>query len=551
MNTKSFKLFVAASCVLACIGLSGCQFSKDGASSWDTVPVSFSGKVRATSSVTTRVEGLDSVYIKSDPFDMDFCIQLNTKGTEPEYGTYVIPSGYEGQFWPKTDEDELKWRDLTSEHFFYGWNLTWYPEQTNKETLTTVLDGKKPSAPKSANSIPVYFYNSEGDTGYQEFRNNAYLENFIGTVTKPFVYKNHGKYVEMTFHHLVSKIKVNQFILLENSGTIQKDLEANITFINMPTSATFYPHPENGGRPCVSDPKKSPDEGVTFYIKNDPGTDDIFYVCPEIDFSTVDYKIQLTTKRDGYSDRDTYYGTFENVNFIRKEGWGYDQPDNNDIKTLHAGEEMTVNITLIPGQGPGLSVIISPWSTEKPQESQYHTYPGFYTESELNELRDLFLDLLSTNDEETLAKMEQLFELYGVTEDGIKYFMLYENLDVSKINDGNIFPIWKEYVLNGLGHTITLKTNSGNYWGHGYNDPYFNTGPVRDVYFTDPDGNNTIYIDEEGFVWITDENGQLTKTNHQLQDLKTYEGGKWNSYDINARTGEIRYSAYFNGHITG
>ena len=551
MNTQSFRLFVATACVMAFIGLSGCQTLKDEAS-WDAAPVSFSGKVYMTSSVTTRADGLDPVYIKSDPFDMDFYIQLNTEGKDPEYGTYVIPSGYEGQFQPEDNQEGLKWQSLDGKHVFYGWNITWDPDpiQTNAESLKTVLpNGEKPSAPKSADLISVFFYNSEGDTGYQEFRNNAYLENFIGTVTKPFVYKNHGKYVEMTFHHLVSKIKVNQFILLENSGTIQKDLEANITFINMPTSATFHPHPKDGGRPCVSDPKKSPDEGVTFYIKNDPGTDDVFYVCPEIDFSTVDYKIQLTTKRDGYSDRDTYYGTFENVNFIRKEGWGYDQPDKNDIKTLHAGEEMTVNITLIPGQGPGLSVIISPWSTEKPQESQYHTYPGFYTESELNELRDLFLDLLSTNDEETLAKMEQLFELYGVTEDGIKYFMLYENLDVSKIKDGNIFPIWKEYVLNGLGHTITLKTNSGNYWGTG-NKPYFNTGPVRDIYFTDPNGNNTIYIDKDGFVWVT-KDGQLTKTANQLQDLKTYDGGKWNSYDINAETGEIRYSTYFNNHITG
>ena len=533
---------------MAFIGLSGCQTLRDEAS-WDAAPVSFSGKVYMTSSVTTRADGLDPVYIKSDPFDMDFCIQLNTEGQDPEYRTYVIPSGYEGQFQPKDNQQELKWQSLDGKHVFYGWNITWDPdpESTNEKSLTTLIDGKKPSAPLSDQTIPVYFYNSEGDTGYQKFQNNAYLENFIGAKTEPFVYKTHGKYVEMTFHHLVSKIKVDQFILLENSGTIQKDLEANITFINMPTSATFHPHPQEG-RPCISEPRSNPDDGVTFYIKNDPRTDDVFYVCPEIDFSEIDYRIQLSTSRDGYSDRDTYYGTFENVKFIRQEGWGYD--NGKDEKTLHAGEEMTVNITLIPGQGPGLSVIISQWSTEKPRESQYHTYPGFYTESELNELRDPFLDLLSPEDKENLDKMEQFFELYGVTEDGIKYFMLYENLDVSNIRDGNIFPIWKEYVLNGLGHTITLKTNSGNYWGHGVNDPYFNTGPVRDIYFTDPNGNNTIYIDKDGFVWVT-KDGQLTKTTNQLQDLNEYDGGQWNSYDINARTGEIRYSKYFNNHITG
>ena len=51
-------------------------------------------------------------------------------------------------------------------------------------------------------------------------------------------------------------------------------------------------------------------------------------------------------------------------------------------------------------------------------------------------------------------------------------------------------------------------------------------------------------------MWVT-KDGQLTKTANQLQDLKTYDGGKWNSYDINAETGEIRYSTYFNNHITG
>lgn len=517
--------------------------------------VEFGGLLRNVAKVQSRAKGLDSAYITTDPFNMDFYIQLNCEdpsapgGTFVEYGTYVIPSGFEGQLSAKPGTPELNWHDLTSKHTFYSWNLTWDPKATTEEELVPWTENTT-FDPLTPRSIPVYFYDSEGENGYTENRNNEYLENFIGAKTTPFVYKTHGKYVEMTYYHLVSKINVANFILIENDGTIQENLKANITFINMPTSATFYPHPDDGGRPLVSDPQADEDAGLTYYIINSPNPNDkdVFYVCPEIDFSKIDYKIQLTS--DQYKDFDTYYGSFDNVEFTRTEGWGYDKADGSDVKVLHAGEEMTLNITLIPGKGPGLAVVISEWSTDKPTDSQYHTYPGIYTDAELNELRDLFLALKTVDDEETLSKIRQLFDLYGVTEDDIKYFMLYDNLTLTG-NDANIFPVWKEYILDGLGHTITMKTNTGNYWGTG-NKPYFNIGPVRDIYFTDPNGNNTIYIDKDGYVWVTDKTtGQLKQTENKLEDLNTYKDGIYNSYDINAETGEIRYSTYFNGKITG
>ena len=514
--------------------------------------VEFGGYLRRNAPIISRAEGLDSAYITTDPFKMDFYIQLNCEvaGSTPyvEYGTYVIPSGYEGQLWAKEGTNELNWHSLTDKHTFYSWNLTWDPASSSETDLTPWSADMKYN-PLSTDPITVRFYDSEGENGYNQYRNNEYLENFVGAKTEPFVYKTHGKYVDMTYYHLASRINLANFILIENDGAIQENLKANITFINMPTEATFYPHPESG-RPCITNPKSNEDVGLTYYIINSPNPNDkdIFYVCPEIDFSKIDYKIQLTS--DSYKEYDTYYGNFDNVEFVRTENWGYDKADGTDGKVLHAGEEMTLNITLIPGKGPGLAVVISPWSTDKPTDSQYHTYPGIYTDAELNELRSLFLSLMSTDDEATLSKLAQLFDLYGVTdEDGTKYFMLYDNLTLTG-NEANIFPVWKEYILDGLGHTITMKTNNGNFWGG--SKPYFNTGPVRDIYFTDPNGNNTIYIDKDGFVWVTDkETGQLVKTKNQLEDLNTKDNGQWNSYDINAETGEIRYSTYFNNHIVG
>lgn len=517
--------------------------------------IEFGAFLRRTAQVSSRAEGLDSAYITTDPFNMDFFIQLNCEdsskpgGNYVEYGRYVIPSGYEGQLSAKIGTPALNWHDLTSKHTFYSWNLTWDPEASDDENLVHWTETSEFN-PLTDSSLKVKFYNSEGENGYKHFRNNDYLENFIGAKTQPFVYKTHGKYVDMTFYHLVSKINVVNFILIENDGTIQENLKANITFINMPTEATFFPHPANGGRPCVTNPVADENVGLTYYILNSPNPNDkdIFYVCPEIDFRNIDYKIQLTS--DAYKDYDTYYGNFNNVEFIRTENWGYDKADGSDAKVLHAGEEMTLNITLIPGKGPGLAVVISPWSTDKPTDSQYHTYPGIYTDAELNELRALFLALMSPDDTDTLDKLAQLFDLYGVTQDNLKYFMLYDNLTLTG-NEANIFPVWKDYILDGLGHTITMKTNTGNYWNSG-NKPYFNTGPVRDIYFTDPSGTYTIYIDKDGYVWVKNQaTGQLEITDNRLEDLNEKEGGKYNSYDINIETGQIRYSTYFNGHITG
>ncbi|MCH5237701.1 MAG: hypothetical protein J1E95_07885 [Muribaculaceae bacterium] len=495
--------------------------------------VEFLARLKSIDQLKTR---FDSTYINRENFNLNFYIEMFTQN-ESNFGIYGIPSGYEGRLDCIDNNEPLMWKSLNIDHTFYSWTIPW-DEDYYKDGITT-------------EPVIIEFHNSSNTEGFEEFKNNQIYETFIGAKSESYNYKNHGKYVDLTFFHLVSRIEIGTFQLTEPSGAIQRDLKADVTFLNMPTTATFYPHPAldqtgNQRRPYVLPDAPDPNKGITYFIDNSATETDLFYICPEVDFSQIEFQIKI--KSEKYKDRETYYGSFADIKFVRT-GVDHDLVDGNDDKVLHAGEEMKININLIPGIGPGLAVIIDEWSTQKPNEAEYHPYPGLYSETELNELRSLFMQLASEDDEEILDKIRNLYILYGSPgEKGEKYLNLYSDMEL-KGNDANIFPVWKEYILNGLGHTVTMKTNSGNYWGTG-NKPYFNIGPCRNIYFTD--GNFTVYIDADGYVWVTDPTtGNLKITENKLEDLNTYENGKYNSYDINAETGQIRYSTYFNGKITG
>ena len=528
---KSISLTYLTLAFLLLLILPSC---KDDAPAYAERKVNFTASLRDIGQIKTRV---DSSYINIDKFNENFYIQMcfaDESGEVGEnFGTYVIPSGYEGRLESVDTNEPLMWKYLNTDHVFYSWTIPWdddyYKDGVNVEPVT------------------VTFHDSSDETGFDEHKNNQIYETFIGAKTRPYTYKQHGKYVDLTFYHLVSRIEIVTFQLTEPSGAIQRDLKADVTFLNMPTEATFYPHPDDPSkRPYVKPGQPDSDTGITYFIDNDPTTIDLFYICPEIDFRTIEFQVKI--KSEKYKDRETYYGSFADIKFVRINGNDLDIGDGSDDYVLHAGEEMKLNINLIPGIGPGLAVIIDEWSTQKPNEAEFHPYPGLYSDSELNELRNLFMQLSSVDDEEVLEKIRNLFYLYGSEgPHGEKYLNLYNDLELK--SDANIFPVWKEYILNGQGHSIFMKTNSGNYWGTG-NKPYFNIGPCRNIYFTD--GNHTIYIDNDGKVWVTDpETGNLKETDNQLEDLNTYQGGIYNSYDINAETGEIRYSRYFNNKITG
>lgn len=589
MKRNALPTLCKTSALVGVMCLTACQADMDASSDrLPRGPIEFGASLLRTDEVRTRTIGLDSSYISSDPFNMDFYIQLccdaddadnttgadgnTTPGTYTEIGTYIIPSGKQGQLESKELDKALMWYDLTTPHTFYAWNIPWN-EKYEDEGKNGGSDDDVPSATEepgdaetsewneryipsedgTVGPMTIHFFSShEGEDGYGKYKNNKIYENFIGAKSiKPYSYKGHGKYVDLTFHHLVSKIRIGSFILIEPGGAIQKHLQANITFIGMPTTATFYPHPEDGGRPRVEPvpPEQyDKDNGVTFFLSNEATKEDEFYICPEIDFSEIDFQVKVTTKE--YSNYDTYYGTFDDVNFTRTPGNAYDNQDGKDSKILHAAEVMTLNIVLIPGIGPGLAIIINPWNTDNPEEAPYHPYPGIYSDVEVKAVHGFFAKQTDYNDE----NIEKYFELYGQTREVTddegnvigeeRIFPLYGDVSIIDEPDANIFPIPNGYTVDGMGHTITMKTNNGT--SHGYvKGPYFNIGSARDIYLTD--GTNSIYIDADGGIWRYDAaTDDYVDSGYKLTPLT----GNNKSYDISCVDGNFCQSEYYNTHIT-
>ena len=478
--------------------------------------------VKENSRIGTR--GLDSLYITQTYRDIPIFIELccTPEGDEPvyEYGTYQVQSGYEGRL-VSTDNEPLNWYDLESPHTFYGWTVPWDADYL----------------PENTDPIPVVFQNSSNIDGYEEYGNNQVMEYLLGAKSDTYDYATHGKYVDLTFFHLVSKIKIGTLQLTE-TGSIQRNLKADVTFIGMPTVATLYPHPADG-HPVVTydEVDINKDTGVTYYIANDAVGSDYFYICPEVDFSTIDFQVKL--QDEAYQDYNIYYGNFDAVEFIRTEDDGYDKADGSDDTVLHAGEMMTLNINLIPGVGPGLSLIISKWNTEEPEEASYHTHPGIYSDAEMSAVLDTFLNQGNPNNPTTEEQIQNLFDIYGQTDNGVNYFPMFDNVTIT--GDATI-PIPEGYVLDGQGHTIFLnKTHSGVFGS----DPYVNIGPCRNVYISN--GTYTIYVDYDGNVWTLNADTQeYVPSGYSLTPLT----GDEKSYDIDLITGQVKNSTYYNNYIT-
>lgn len=548
---KRFRLYFSLS-LFSCVILSqlgGCRTEEE-----ITLPqlpedsrVAFSAVISDLQNVKTR--SLDTLYVTTSPFNGNFYIQLDTTtetgATDTIIATYKVPSGYEGELQPIDSDNELRWHSIRGQHSFYSWTMPWYDgynadgivDDTFNSRLWTDL------AEVNAGPISIKFNDSPEGEEYDQYKNNVIYETFIGASAGPYSYLDHGKYVELTFRHLVSKINVNMLALIKEDNSINEDAVGDITFMGMPSTAIFYPHPENGGAPYVSPPDYiNQDAGLTFFINNKVGnqangTKNEFYICPELDFSQIGFKINLNNLE--YGSNGDYFGSFSDVEFVRI-GEDFDSPTGGDDKILHAGEMMTLNFQLIPGVGPGVSVVIEDWSTKSQTDAVNHPYQGLYTSSELEELIDLFKQYNPKNYTEIPPELMEYFDLYGRDEDGNLIFPLYDNLVYDKLVGGNcVFAIFKKFIIDGQGHQITLATNRNATFG---GTPYYNLGPVRDVYISDPAGNNSIYIDSDGYVYLFNpETQDFDKTDNRLEPLDD----PYNSYDINPVTGEVIRSDFY------
>ena len=87
---KAFhKNILCLSLLAALTVLTACQQDEPYGWADDAGPIKFGGWLRKNDKVKSRAEGLDSAYITTDPFNMDFYIQLNCEDAEAPDGNYV------------------------------------------------------------------------------------------------------------------------------------------------------------------------------------------------------------------------------------------------------------------------------------------------------------------------------------------------------------------------------------------------------------------------------------------------------------------------------
>ena len=472
-------------------------------------PIAFGAAVYEGSAVQTRALVLND--ISRNPYDIDFFVQLDytdsKTGAPPEHSIkrYTVASSYESRLDALITGNRLNWKDATSDHTFYAWTLPWIEAEKEKSKYADEVEGEscwkmyydENGKPK----IKVTFHNSGDGADFNTYKNNAILETFIGAQIGPVNYRAQGTYVPLTFFHLVSQIRLGKLTVIRSDGSRHEDLKANLTFFGMPTEAVFDPHPyeyipnphpaewindpENWNQagswsqrfhhPVVIGPEKGYEEDseITFFIPESAEAgrpDDRFYVCPEVDFAQLMYKVTITTK-DAPEEGIEYYGDFRSVEFVRTNRDPYDKGKEDDT-VLHAGEMMTLDLTLRPGVGPGATITIQDWNDAQPTQSEHYAHPGIFTDHAAQELADAKAE-----------DMKDLFDLYGETENGEKVFKIYENVTI----EGSKFPVSEGYVVDGKGHTITMKSSP------------VTVGAMRDVYLTD--GQNTVWIDAKGTVW--------------------------------------------------
>ena len=527
MNSKA-NAYLYAAVLAGLMGLLSCRKEESGARGQAGDPVLFGARLYEGTDVVVRAPAEEeAVFITPTPYNMDFYIHMTTTpegGTEPaaELGTYVSASGYTGRLDAKADAGSLNWQSLRNEHTFYGWTYPFHYTYTVQDPAGGATEKTErvdyPNPDKDFTNLdelrePVKIrFEDSPEEHYDRYHNNDAYETFIGVRKGPVTYVGNGASVPLIFKHLVSKICVEELIL-DQFGSIQKHLQANMTFYGMPTKADFYPlgcHiPANEQSrieiraeepvviPSPYDPKNyDPYDKLTYFIANKAGDDsatgnnfDYFYICPEVDFSQVSFSISITSTEADYNGLKEFSGNFRNVVFERKHSnwdwtneaekgkWTRDGTTLDDSHILHAGEMMRLRILLYPGGGGGLFVQIVPWSTEDNLNAQHHAHPGIYSDASLNELAGASGDA-----------MEDLYTLYG--EDGQttgeKVFHLYENVTLS----GNSLKVPAPYVLDGNDHLVVCPKSP------------VTVQNVRNTYLLV--GSEYFYVNKDGTVFKAD-----------------------------------------------
>lgn len=496
---------------------------------------------------------------------------------QAQVAPYWLESGALGQLDIMAGYEDIKlnWYVADTEHRFWSW--TWPLDTRNYSNVdisndpdTEVIefiDSDFP-LPTQKDADGNIIESNEPKTEAQLWKNGEALSRLVGTTTqRPYIFNQDGRYVPLTYRHLVSRIILGEFILIDNTGASVKDLKARITFYGMPKRAMFYPLPQDVDDKSVApyviidptDPygtlkdkntktaetdvkaseafKYDINQCLTFYISNEGGDNtnngstgsnpdadsnvhrDMFYICPEVDFTNLQYKVEFVEyskdkqqyiPHTRYGNRGGYFGDFKSIQFKREiDGEEVVATD----RILHAGEEMVINMTVYEKSGPGAGVWIRNWDTEKLKSATHHVHNGIYSDAEASGCRETLGSSSTSADQKNDA-----YGIYGEDEDidgdGVKEKVVHVYSDISvSSNHFRLYPNGDtNYILDGMGYTLTfVNTSTTDKTPY----KYCYIANARDIYLSN--GIDTVYIDRDGYVWRIDkETGEYVITSERV-----------------------------------
>ena len=540
-----------------CMCLTGCATEDDFGSLENSDEIIFQASIEGQGGVETRAN--NNIFdVTPEYYDTRYYISERGLDTSDKpktaYGVYHLQSGSSGTLSSVDKDKALNWFSRDREHEFSIWTAPFDPNHT--PTDVSVRQG-----------IPIEFKNSaitdlkdnstKPNWEADSWKNGECLEQFIGgQTTREYQYNIDGMYVPVTMRHLVSKIMIKEFNVIDNfAGVSYTKLRGVITLYGLPDKATFYPVALDGEGnelpPYVEMPKDwtyDNSKGVDYVVANYPhyyyweGITsnytsyyfcDSWYICPDVDLSKLSFKVQLyeyvynaDTKEYEWIPHRTrgqhgaFFGDFKNVKFTRsKTGDNYDDIENpgSDVTILHAGEYVVLKMNLLEKGSPVIrGEIYQDWWKGNSKAPAY-VHQGMYTYLDVNDMNTV----MNGSDEQ--AKKDY-FDIKGsgrdTGSDPEGEYPDYEDIFGKELNIFELFDdIGSEgystssnstykpsslyasdgYILDGRGHTVNIGSST----------PYI--GNVRDVYLhyyyrtgTDPYYTYTeymIYIDKMGNIY--------------------------------------------------
>ena len=534
--------------------------------------------------------------IRSTYYDgVNFHIYVKGKDKEEEerklFTNYVVPSGYNGAFVVADGERKANWFSRTGDHLIWSWTTPWdndYKPASDYEPEESAEIIFHDTSITEATNSGASVFNADS------WQNMKCLEQFVSAATGPVNYSDDGELVPLQFRHLVSKILLGSFSLVDNStgSSYTTAIKGNITLYGLPRKARFYPartETDSEGNVTVIPARVEKEEGFNYpqyegvqfaltnysrYIYKDDGNRitnpflsypsyynfyDSWYICPEVDLSKLSFKIDIyeyvTTDGVGewqlsrqHGENGAFYGDFSNIELTRTPGYNYDEGDD-DFTTLHAGEYIVLSFNLSSKGNPSVKGTITDWNnTTMERGANKHDKSGLYTISEGQD----FSSVMKSGDRD---KIDEYFEIYGSGErtsddpedyyhdEDLGIFKLYEDIGYSGSGQNTTSGAYGKmpelcvadgYILDGMGHTVNCSTSS------------IKIGKVRNIYFrfciastVVATGETTysiscIYIDNEGNVWkVNGDTYEMTPTGYNINSAHS------NPFTISCSSGAV------------